>query len=475
MTGGAGQSEVERRTGDLLRLIAGALGVVLAGLWAQASTNVDTHLFATVNDLPDSLEGLAKALSALGSIWCVLAVVAVLLIARWFLAARDAAVAGVLAWAVAIGLNELLGSRSAQELGIVVRTGSGPSFPAASAAVVTALALALAPYQVRPLRRLSFVLVALVALAAMYLGTGLASDALGGILLGVAAGAAVHVAFGAPSGRPSRAQIETALGELGLDVTGLEPSKIGFPGATIMLGTVAGAPARVVTLGRDQRDGQLAARLWHNVMYKDPGLPVFGSRLQTVEHLAYAGMLADRAGVVAPRVVKTGMAGQDLALLVTAPPTGRSFAEIGDALTDEQVTGSWKALEQLHGAGITHGSIGRDHLLVGADGRVAFADLGVAEVTNDEYRRNRDVAALLVTSSLLVDAPIESDDADDNVDADDEADAASDAKPGAPPPRSVRLAIAALGNDRIGAAVPLIQPAALPAGTGTARSTSARS
>ncbi len=233
-----------------------------------------------------------------------------------------------------------------------------------------------------------------------------------------------------------------------------------------MLGTVAGAPARVVTLGRDQRDGQLAARLWHNVMYKDPGLPVFGSRLQTVEHLAYAGMLAQRAGVVAPRVVKTGMAGQDLALLVTAPPTGRSFAEIGDTLTDDQITASWTALEHLHQAGITHGSIGRDHMLVGADGRVAFADLGVAEVTNDEYRRNRDVAALLVTTSLLVDPPVAADS-----DADDDGDAASvdtdtaAPTPAGPPPRSVRLAIAALGDDRIGGAVPLIQPAALPAGT----------
>jgi uncharacterized membrane protein YbhN (UPF0104 family) len=467
VTGGAGQSEVERRTGDLLRLLAGALGVVLAGLWAQASTNVDTHLFATLNDLPNSLEGLAKALSALGSIWCVLVVVAVLLIARWFLAARDAAVAGVLAWLVALGLNELLGFRSAHELGIVVRTGSGPSFPAASAAIVTALALALAPYLVRPLRRLSFVLVALVALAAMYLGTGLASDALGGILLGVAAGAAVHVAFGAPSGRPSRAQIETALDDLGLEVAGLEPSQLGAPGATIMVGTLAGAPARIVTLGRDQRDGQLAARLWHNVMYKDPGLPLFGSRLQTVEHLAYAGMLADRAGVVAPRVVKTGMAGQDLALLVTAPPTGRSFAEIGDDLTDDQVTSGWKALARLHEAGITHGRVGSDHLLVGADGSVAFSDLGVAEVTDDEYRRNRDVAALLVATSLLVDPPVESGgDGDDSPDVGGDAPGADADSDTAPPPRSVCLAIAALGNDRIAAAVPLIQPAALPAGTG---------
>ena len=103
---------------------------------------------------------------------------------------------------------------------------------------------------------------------------------------------------------------------------------------------------------------------------------MFGSRLQTVEHLAYASMLADRAGVVAPRVLKTGLAGQDLALLVTAPPIGRRLSDLGDAITDDVITASWKTLDRLHEAGITHGSIGAEHLLVGDDGTLAFADLG---------------------------------------------------------------------------------------------------
>ena len=38
----------------------------MAGLWAQAATNVDTNLFEVVNDLPDSLEGLANALERAG-------------------------------------------------------------------------------------------------------------------------------------------------------------------------------------------------------------------------------------------------------------------------------------------------------------------------------------------------------------------------------------------------------------------------
>jgi uncharacterized membrane protein YbhN (UPF0104 family)/membrane-associated phospholipid phosphatase len=437
VTGAADQSQIERRAGDLARLIVGALGVVLVGLWAQAATNVDTNLFQVVNGWPNSLEGLADALHALGTIWFVLALALLLLVVRKLPAARDAAVAGGVAWLIAIGLNELLGSRAPHDLGIVVRTGSGPAFPAASVAVATALAVALAPYLVRPLRRLTFLLVVLIGLSAMYLGTGLVSDVLGGVFLGLATGAAVHWAFGAPSGRPSLAQISAALDGLGLQAGALEPSARTFPGATIAEGVVGGAPARVVAFGRDQRDGQIAARLWHNIAYKDPGLPVFASRLQTVEHLAYASMLAEEAGIGAPRVVKTGVAGQDLAVLVNQPPRGRGLGTLGDELTDHVLAASWHALDRLHTAGMIHGLIGPQQLLVGDDGQVEFDTLGVAEVTEDPYRRNRDVAALLVTAATLTD--------DD---------------------RAIASAVAALGKERVGAAIPLVQPAALPAGAG---------
>ncbi|MGZ4755920.1 MAG: lysylphosphatidylglycerol synthase domain-containing protein [Acidimicrobiia bacterium] len=468
MSGAVQDLTTERRTGDLARLIIGGLGVSLAGLWAQASTSVDTNLFTVVNSLPDNLEGLADTLNALGSIWFVAAIVVVLLIARWLPAARDAALAGGMAWLIAIGLNELLGTRSASELGIVVRTGSGPTFPSASVAVIAALTIALAPYLVRPLRRLAMLLIVLVALAVMYLGTGLTSDVIGGLFLGLAAGAAVHVAFGAPSGRPSAAQIQTALGDLGLDVSSLEPSTAQFPGATIMDGSLAGGgPARVLAFGRDQRDGQIAAKLWHNVMYKDPGLPVFGSRIQTVEHLAYASMLAEHADVLAPRVKKTGSAGQDIAVLVTDEPNGRPLSGFGAKLSDSTLAAAWAALDQLHDAGITHGNLGPDRVLVRDDGRVAFADLGTADVTVDPYRQNRDVAALLVTTSLLVDLPIT--EAEGDAKQGDGSDTKGDdgtQEAAAPPSRAIAAAIAAIGNDRVGAAVPLIQPAALPRGAG---------
>ena len=428
----------ERRPGDIVRLLLGVVGMVLTGLWAQSSSDVDTNLFQVVNSLPDALDGVANVFAALGTIWFVLAVVAVLLLARWFPAARDAAISGGGAWLIAIGFNALLGTRSASSLGITVRTGSGPSFPAATAAVAAALLLALAPYLIRPLRRAGLLVVVLVALSAMYLGTGLASDVAGGLFLGLAVAAAVHVAFGAPGGRPSAAQIRDALGELGFDVVEVDVSDIDVPRATVMEADLAsGGPLRVIAFGRDQRDGQFAAKVLHKLLYKDPGLPVFGSRLQQVEHVAYALMLAEKAGVNAPHVLKTGLAGPDAALLVTDVAVGRPLGELGAELTDPMLTAIWSQVGLLHQAGISHGDLEPDRILVDDTGTARFVDLGTAEITTDDYWRNRDVASLLTATALLVGNE-----------------------------RAVPAAVTAVGKEALAAAIPLVQPAALPKATG---------
>ena len=47
----------------------------------------------------------------------------------------------------------------------------------------------------------------------------------------------------------------------------------------------SGEQLRVDAFGRDQRDAQFAAKAWHRAMYHEPGVPVFGSRIQQVEHI----------------------------------------------------------------------------------------------------------------------------------------------------------------------------------------------
>jgi glycosyltransferase 2 family protein len=421
----------ERRPGDIAWLAVASIGVVLCALWSGANADVDENLCKAINGLGNGLEGLATAFTFLGSIWFVAIVVVLLLVIRWFPAARDIAIAAGGAWLLAIGMNALADTRSVSSLD--VRTGDGPVFLTASVATATALLVAFAPYLPRPYRRLGILLVAFVAMSAVYLGTGLASDVIGGLFLGIVAGAAVHVAFGAPGGRPTASQLRDALDELGFDVTAIGHDLVQIPRATAVdVRTRDGSRLRALAFGRDQRDGQFFSKMWRSLAYKAPGVPVFGTRLQQVEHLAYGLLLAEQAGVRAPRLRKTGVAGPDAALLITDQMAGTALGDLGEGVTDSVLASAWEQLGKLHAAGVAHGALDATRLVVD-DGQVAFFDPGASYIGTQAYWLQRDVATLLVVSAQLV--------------GDD---------------RAIAAALAALGRERLGEVIPYVQPATLP-------------
>ncbi|HXY91542.1 MAG TPA: phosphatase PAP2 family protein, partial [Acidimicrobiia bacterium] len=425
----------ERRTIDIVRLVFCTIGVVLSGVWAQSQSSVDVNLFHVVNGLGDNMVGIGKAVYALGSIWAVLAIFVVLFALRQVPVALRVGIAGAAAWGIAELLNDLLGTQS--KLGVNVRIGDGPTFPTANVAAITAVAVALSPFAVRALRRLFFLFVVLVSFAAMYLGAGFPSDVAGGILLGLTTAAAVLVAFGSPAGKPSTDEVRDALTDLGYDVADLRFANERISRASVMDVTLAsGDVYRADVFGRDQRDAQVVAKLWHSLMYKEPGLPVFGSRVQQVEHIAYTLLLADRAGVHAPHVVKTGVGGADAAVLLTTIPPGTPLADLeGDQVTDAALAELWAEVDRLHCAGISHGDIDASRILV-TDGQVAFEDFSSADAMGQQAWIDRDVAAVLVATAIRVGNE-----------------------------RAIAAAVGALGKERVGSVIPLVQPAALPAGT----------
>jgi uncharacterized membrane protein YbhN (UPF0104 family) len=424
----------ERRPADIARAVVGVVGALLAGLWAQSQTTLDTNLATVVNGIGDGLEGVADVLTALGTLWAVAAVVVLMLVLRRPRVALMAGIAGLLAWSAATIVGDILGTRTPSGLDLVIRAGDGPVYPAVAVATSAALVVALSPYVIRPLRRAMVLVVVFVALATVYDGIALPADAIGGWLVGLAAGALVLAVLGAPGGRPSRDDVRDALVEMGFDVATVETVPGGRRHVTVMDVTLtSGGALRAHALGRDARDGQLAARVWRAAMYREPSAAVFGSRIQAVEHVAYALLLAEKAGVHVPPLQKTGVAGPDAAVLVTGRPTGRPLAELDpDDITDGVLARAWEQLTRLHGAGIAHGQIDGRVVVVGGD-QVGFTDLDRADIGGDRYWRNRDVALLLMVTAYRV---------------------GND--------RAIAAAKAALEQDAIAAAIPHIQPATVP-------------
>ena len=427
----------ERRPSDIALLVVSGVLALVVGFWAQTQSSVNVNLFRTLNQLSGNLVGLAESLYALGSIWMVLVVTVLLVALRQFRVAWHAALSGAAAWGVAVLLNEILGPHTIAGLGVNVRIGDGPVYPVANVAVITALAFGLAPYIVRPLRRIFALVILLVCGASMYLGAGFPADVLGGLLVGFGIAAFVRVAFGAPGGRPSVEEVRTALADLGYDVATIAPAEQRIARASVMdVVLTSGEHLRVDAFGRDQRDARVAAKIWHRAMYHDPAVPVFGSRVQQVEHIGYTLMLAERADVPAARLVRTGVGGADAAVLVTTPPSGTPIGALAaDRLTDAVLADAWKCIGALHRAGIAHGNLDGLRVLVADDGTIAFDDFSAADASGEQYWLDRDDAALLVLTAQLVG---------------DE--------------RAIAAMVDVLGKERAGNVIPVVQPVALPTG-----------
>jgi uncharacterized membrane protein YbhN (UPF0104 family) len=426
-----------RRPADVALLIVSAVLALLVGFWAQTQSTVNVNLFRTLNALGDDAIGLAKAVYALGSIWAVLAVALVLVVLRQLRVALYAVVAGAGAWGLALLLNDLLGTHTINGLDVAVRIGDGPVYPVANVAAITALAFGIAPFIVRPLRRILALVILLVCTAAMYLGAGFPADVIGGVLVGFGVAALVRVLLGAPGGQPSVAEVRSALTDLGYEITEITPAAEHIPRAAVMdVQLASGERLRVDAFGRDQRDARIAAKVWHKAMYRDPGVAVFGSRIQQVEHIAYTLMLAERAHVAAARLERTGVGGADAAVLVTTPPCGTPIGSVPVArVTDDVLAAAWTQLDALHTAGIAHGTLDGLRVLVDDDGAVAFDDFNAADASGADYWRNRDDASLLVLTAQLV--------------GDD---------------RAIAAMVGTIGKERAGAVIPVVQPAALPSG-----------
>lgn len=438
------QEELVRRPGDAVSLCVAVLLLLVLALRQPARTRLGRDLFQLVNNLPNAAEGVFDLFYALGGVWIVAVVVVAALVVRRRRLARDLGVAGVTAWLVSSVLAVFIdGDGVSEAVDAVVRTGSGPSFPLVRTATVLSLVVVAAPYLNRPLRRVGYAVVLVVSLAGMYLAVASTEDVVGGLLIGWAAGKAVLLVFGSPAGRPSVGQISAALDELGIAAGEVRLAPERRQGATLMVAdTDDGRPLSVKVLGRDQRDAQFLSKAWRWLTTKDSGPTLYLTRRQEVEHEAFVDLLAARGGVCVPEVVAAATAGPDAALLVERRPPGCSLDGLADDEADDGVLDAvWTEVARLHAAGIAHGSLSADHVLLrdgdpgvgeGSGPAAAITDFGRASTSAPADRLDADVAEVLAWTSLLADEQ-----------------------------RAAQAAIRAVGADTVEAALPRLQAVAL--------------
>ena len=326
------------------------------------------------------------------------------------------------------------GGDAADAIEATVRIGSSsPSFPVTRLAVIVAITSAAVPYVARPTRRIGQVFATAMALAAMYLGTGLPNAVVAGAVIGWGCAAVVHLAFGSPGGRPTLPQMAVTLGELGVDARDLALSAVQPTHATLMTAVDDRGPLTIRVLGRDEGDAQVLGRAWRTVLYKSPPGRLHLTRIEAVEHQAYTVLRAAQAGVRVPDVVITGTAGPGAAVYVERPVDGVALADLPvEQVTEALLEDVWRALATLHGAEIAHLDLTPDHVLITDDGP-AFIEFTSAVGSDPDDDRRNDIASLLVATAAIVGPDV-----------------------------AVAAAAFGLGRQRLSDALPLIQTAVLP-------------
>ena len=108
----ASEEPYRRRPLDAIALVLGTLVVAILAERHNDPSDFENRIFTAINGLPDDLEGVAKAVFQLGTLWALgIIVVAALLARRWRLT-RDLFLAGFLAWLVGHVLALTLGNES---------------------------------------------------------------------------------------------------------------------------------------------------------------------------------------------------------------------------------------------------------------------------------------------------------------------------------------------------------------------------
>ena len=394
--------ERHRRPFDVVVLVGGSLALLLL---AQAADDIrpwETNVAEFFLNLPSWIQTGSEWILRIGSLWGIVVLSGGALLAKRWRLARDLAIAGFAAWFIARGLALLAAPGRRDELSDIFSADNLPTFPVISLAVVTAVVATAAPYLVRGLRRIVLIVPFVSAIAALTVPDGLPIDVLGALVLGVTIGAAVHVAFGSPEGRPTLAQVVAAASLLGVAVEEPRLASEQPWGEVLVRGTdTVGLPLEVKALGDDADDAKLLARIWHRLWFRG-AVESGGNGLDRVNREALVTLLAQRAGVEVPDVLVVG-GDKKLAVLAARLTAGRRLdAMASEELTDALLDRVWAGTAKLHRARLAHGTLIAGNVIVAADGEVQLTSFGLASTPAAPGAADADMADLLVSTALLV-------------------------------------------------------------------------
>jgi uncharacterized protein (TIRG00374 family) len=393
-----------------VRLACAVAALACCLLVIRYDSRVDRAVIQVIHPPPWSITWLVGVVYDAGSLGVIGVLVALALIARRWVVARDIALSVAGAAVVSAILVVVLGGRGGRPAGVVIG-GYDVSFPVLQIALFMAVATAALPYLARGVQRLVETFIVLVALASAVGGHGLPLNVAGSLAIGWGTATAVRLVFGSPLGLPSADDVHLLLQELGIGASGVCPLSrqvwgvAKYQAAETGPGGSPGQRLGIEVYGRDAADAKLVTKAGRFLLYRDSGPTFTITRLQQVEHEAYLTLRAGQAGVAVPELVEAGTAGPAKdALLVCRLPAGPALADADAAdISDASLDDLYRQLLTLRKARIAHGAISGDTLLADrASETLVLAEFRNASSSAPPELLDRDIAGAMAATALAV-------------------------------------------------------------------------
>jgi uncharacterized membrane protein YbhN (UPF0104 family) len=420
-----------RRATDALLLVVATIGLLVLSVAAVPTPGFARALATYLATWPGVLDALWQIFADMLIVVAVVILVTAAARRRWALV-RDLVLAIAAAFVVSLVVGRIVVDSWPNVWESLRSAGPPPWYPSARIAVSASVVITASPHLTRPLRRVNRWIVGLAAVAAVVLGATTTLGAAASLLVATGAAAVVHVAFGSSGGRPRLDDVRLALREFGVATRCVGVADRQQAGLFLVRAEAAdGSELAVKVYGRDAHDAALVSTVWRAVWLRDADAPIRLGRLQQAQHEAFVTLLARQAGIRTDGVVTAGATASDDALLVLRREGSRLADVVPEDRPSRLIARMWAVVDDLHGAGISHGQLDEHHFAV-IGGELGVLGFRGAAVAPSAARRRADEAQALVTTALI---------------AGQEA--------------AVAAAHDALGAERLTAVLPFLQPAVL--------------
>ncbi|MFE4975043.1 flippase-like domain-containing protein [Kitasatospora sp. NPDC056651] len=430
------------RPSDLIRFLAGVLGIVavfvLAGIATSTTTGIEQDIATNAPHFSAVFSTITGLVSSVAVLAVPLAFAVERLIKRDGLRVADGVLASVLAYGVSLGIDWWVAEGASPHIRDALTrlpldsngslTDPVHGYLAPVIAYMTAVGMSS-----RPRWRVAlWVVVVFSGVTELLGGYTTPMSLLLTVLIGWSVAYGTLYAIGSPNIRPTGQHLMIGLRKVGFTPAGAVRAP-DAPGGTRRYHVTqqGGPPLDVHIIDREQQASGFFYRAWRRLRLRSVAVRRSPQSLrQALEQEALIAYAAAASGARAPQLVATSELGPDAAILVYENLDGRTLDELADEeVTDPVMASIWQSVAALHERRIAHRRLTGESLLAVDERTACLVNLSGGDIAATDLTLRIDVAQLLTTFALRIG-----------------------------PERAVATANAVLGAERVAQALPLLQP-----------------